>query len=72
MLLTELVSRIDAILDQHTTGDDELAHAEEDRLLGELLYEYAPTNITNQFDRMHEADWGKWYEEWYVLRNRGG
>ena len=70
MLLTELQARIDAILTEARTGDDELAHAMEDRLLGELATGYAAAVVLAQIDRMFEGDWATWFVEWYVLRNR--
>jgi len=39
MLRTELAVHVDAILTQTRTGDDNLAHAMEDRLLG-LFVDY--------------------------------
>jgi len=71
MRLTDLAAAVDAILGQAASGDDELAHAMEDRLLGALVAEYAPLDVTKEMVRLEDGDFGAWYEEWYVKCERG-
>ena len=65
---TELRAAVDAILTQTRTGDDNLAHAMEDRLLGVLIVEYGPPVVVKEFGRF--GDLGGWFEAWYVDRLR--
>ena len=69
MLATELRAAVDAILTQTRTGDDNLAHAMEDRLLGVLISEYAPSVAVKEFTRLGDGDFGGWFEEWWTFQH---
>lgn len=54
----EITKRVNKIIKM--ASDPEQAHLEEDKLLGELVKEYAPPHIVAEIQRLERANFPRW------------